>query len=44
MQEEDFLMYVKHFPKYVEPSLGHAVLLTLENHGSHLSIQVFLFQ
>ena len=43
MQEEDFLLYVKHFTKHVRPSLDHAILLTLDNHGSHLSIQVFDF-
>ena len=43
MQEENFLLYVKHFAKHNRQNLDHAVLFTLDNHGFHLSIQVLNF-
>ena len=43
MQEGDFLVYIKHFAKKFRPAIEHPVLLTLENHESHLSIDVLDF-
>ena len=43
MKEDDFLSYMKHFTKHVRPSLEYPVLITLDNHGSHLSIEVLDF-
>lgn len=40
MKEENFLKYAKHFVKYVKPSKDKPVLLLLDNHDSHLSIEV----
>lgn len=43
MQEADFLVFMKHFAKHVRPSKQQPVLLTFNNHGSHLSIEVLDF-
>lgn len=39
MTEEDFVKFLKHFIKYVKPSKERKVILLLDNHGSHLSIE-----
>jgi hypothetical protein len=43
MQEDDFLVYIQHFAKHAKPSKEQPVLLTLDNHGSHLSIEALDF-
>lgn len=43
MQEEDFLIFIKHFEKYAKPSEENKVLLILDNHSSHLFIPVIEF-
>lgn len=40
MKEENFIKYAKHFVQYVKPSKEKPVLLLLDNHNSHLSIEV----
>ena len=39
MQEADFLVFIKHFVKHTRSSRDHLVLLLLDNHGSHLSVE-----
>lgn len=39
MQEEEFLLYLKHFKKHVQCSNDHRVLLLLDNHQSHISVR-----
>ncbi|CAH1958334.1 unnamed protein product [Acanthoscelides obtectus] len=39
MKEENFMKYAKHFLKHVKPSKEKPVLLLLDNHDSHLSIE-----
>ncbi|CAH1999391.1 unnamed protein product [Acanthoscelides obtectus] len=39
MKEENFMKYAKHFVKHVKPSKEKPVLLLLDNHDSHLSIE-----
>ncbi|KAJ3655378.1 hypothetical protein Zmor_014511 [Zophobas morio] len=39
MQESEFLIFLKHFQKYTDASLSHKVLLLLDNHSSHISIE-----
>ncbi|XP_053623521.1 uncharacterized protein LOC128682698 [Plodia interpunctella] len=43
MKEENFIKYARHFVKYVKPSKEKPVLLLLDNHESHLSIEVIDF-
>lgn len=43
MQEEDFLVFIKHFANYAKPSQDNRVLLILDNHSSHLFIPVIEF-
>lgn len=43
MQEEQFLEFVKHFVRNVRCSKEHPVLLLLDNHDSHLSIEALNF-
>ncbi|XP_033119606.1 uncharacterized protein LOC117118966 [Anneissia japonica] len=40
MKQEDFIVFMKHFIKTVRPSIEVPVLLLLDNHSSHLSIEV----
>ncbi|GBP43068.1 hypothetical protein EVAR_96330_1 [Eumeta japonica] len=40
MKEENFLKYAKHFAKHAKPSKDRPLLLLLDNHDSHLSIEV----
>lgn len=39
MQETDFLLFLKHFQAHAKSSIENPVLLLLDNHNSHLSIQ-----
>lgn len=39
MTEADFAVYMKHFVKHTRSSTARPVLLLLDNHGSHLSIE-----
>lgn len=38
VQDETFLIFVKHFQRYSNASLTHKVLLVLDNHSSHIHI------
>ena len=40
MEPETFLLFVKHFVKTVKVNIEHPVLLLLDNHYSHLAIDV----
>lgn len=40
MTGNDFLIFIKHFAKNVKPSIEKPVLLLLDNHDSHLNIEV----
>ena len=40
MTKENFLLFMKHFVKYVRPSNENKVLLLLDNHESHVSVDV----
>ncbi|KAJ4920932.1 hypothetical protein JOQ06_016527, partial [Pogonophryne albipinna] len=39
MQEEDFLVFLKHFQSHTKSSQESKVLLVLDNHSSHLSVE-----
>ena len=39
MQQEDFLVFLKHFQTHSKSSLESKVLLILDNHASHLSVE-----
>ncbi|KAF2880958.1 hypothetical protein ILUMI_25217 [Ignelater luminosus] len=39
MKEENFIKYAKHFVQHVKPSKEKPVLLLLDNHDSHFSIE-----
>ncbi|KAF2902436.1 hypothetical protein ILUMI_03748 [Ignelater luminosus] len=39
IREENFIKYAKHFVQHVKPSKEKPVLLLLDNHDSHLSIE-----
>ena len=43
MTAENFLKYMKHFVRHVRCSQEETVLLILDNHESHLSIEVLEF-
>ncbi|XP_030760721.1 uncharacterized protein LOC115885835 [Sitophilus oryzae] len=38
MQDKEFVLFLKHFQKHTNSSQTHKVLLTLDNHSSHISI------
>lgn len=40
MQENEFLIFLKHFQKYISTTTSHKILLLLDNHSFHISIQV----
>ena len=40
MEPETFLLFMKHFVKTVKVNIEHPVLLLLDNHYSHLAIDV----
>lgn len=37
--DEEFYIFMKHFIKYVKPTVDYPVLLLLDNHSSHLAIK-----
>lgn len=39
MQEKDFILFLKHFHNYVKSTTERPVLLLLDSHGLHLSIE-----
>lgn len=39
MTELDFVKFMQHFIENVRPSVEHPVLLLLDNHGSHMSVE-----
>ena len=39
MQKENFIKFAKHFVKHTKPSKERPILLLLDNHDSHLSIE-----
>lgn len=39
MTETDFVLFLQHFIRFVHPSKDRKVLLLLDNHSSHLSIE-----
>ena len=43
MTEECFTKYMQHFVKYTKPSPEHPILLLLDNHSSHISLDVINF-
>lgn len=43
MTGDDFLIFIKHFGKNVKPSIDQPTLLLLDNHVSHLNIEVLNF-
>ena len=40
MTGKNFLLYMNHFVKYAKPSKDYKVLLILDNHQSHIEVQV----
>lgn len=38
MQDDTFIVFLKHFQKHTNASLSHKVLLVLDNHSSHIHI------
>jgi hypothetical protein len=42
MTDKDFLLFMKHFIQHVRPSKENEVVLFLDNHSSHLSIEVLI--
>lgn len=43
MQEDDFVVFLRHFVKHAKPSKEQPVLLLLDNHDSYLSIDALNF-
>lgn len=43
MQENDFLLFMQHFTKFVKPSEENRVLVIIDNHSSHISLPVINF-
>jgi len=43
MPQENFLIFLKHFAKHSQSSIDHPVLLLLDNHESHLSVDGIQF-
>lgn len=41
--KENFVKYLNHFVKYVHPSESFPVLLIIDNHGSHVSLEAINF-
>ena len=40
MTSENFLLFMQHFVNYAKPSEEHKILLILDNHQSHVSLEV----
>lgn len=43
MTNENFLIYLEHFLKYAKPSKENPILLILDNHASHVSLEAITF-
>ena len=43
MTEEGFSKYIRHFVKYAKPTAEQPILLLLDNHSSHVSVDVINF-
>lgn len=43
MQDEDFLLFMKHFAKFAKPSKENPVVTILDNHSSHINIPVIQY-
>ena len=43
MTEDTFVKYMKHFVKYTTPSEAKPILLLLDNHVSHISVECLTF-
>lgn len=43
MTSESFLLYLEHFSKYVKSTSENPILLLLDNHSSHVSLQAINF-
>jgi len=43
MTNDNFLIYLEHFIKYVKPSIDNPILLILDNHASHVSLAAISF-
>lgn len=41
--EELFIEWLKHFQKHANPSENEPVLLILDNHGSHITLEAYVF-
>lgn len=39
MTNDNFMLYLKHFVKYAKPSVDNPILLILDNHASHTSLE-----
>lgn len=40
MTSEEFLFFIKHFVRHTKCSKEHPVLIVLDNHASHLSVNI----
>ncbi|XP_072381280.1 uncharacterized protein [Diabrotica undecimpunctata] len=43
MQESEFLKFLQHFRKYTLATTDHKILLLLDHHASHISIQALVY-
>lgn len=43
MQDEDFLLFMKHFAKFAKPTQENPVVVIMDNHSSHISVPVIQF-
>ena len=43
MTSDNFLLFLKHFVHYVRPSIDQPILMLLDNHESHLSLEAIEF-
>jgi len=43
MTNDNFILYLNHFVKYAKPSVDNPILLILDNHASHTSLEAITF-
>lgn len=43
MQDEDFLLFMKHFTKFAKPTEQNPVVVIMDNHSSHINIPVIQY-
>lgn len=43
MTTDTFILYLTHFSKYVRPNIEYPILLSLDNHASHVSLKAIEF-